>query len=155
MSIVTSMSAQSRGIILPDFCVMDASWKDGIMGEIGAAYNYLGIAKCKHKLLRSISPINVKKGKVVFENNTGKIQIIYGGVITGTSSQPRLYMHTYLFSMDKQGKYIDSIYLPHICCTAVDKLGERRQIIIYDKDEGNGLQTRYYLTPDLKFKKIN
>lgn len=109
MSIVTSISAQNTGISLPYFSLDGSDWNESILRKLTAEeYSNMGIAKCKHKLLRNIPLQNIAKGKVILENETGKVQIIYG--VQNYSDRLLLLVHTYLFSLDKNGKYIDSIY---------------------------------------------
>lgn len=109
ISIVTSISAQNRGISLPYFSLDGSDWNGSILWKLTAEeYSNMEISKCKHKLLRNIPLQNILKGKVILENEAGKVQIIYG--VQNYSDRLLLLVHTYLFSLDKNGKYIDSIY---------------------------------------------
>lgn len=109
MSIATSILAQNREVSLPYFSLDGSDWKANILNKLTAEeYSNMEIAKCKHKLLRNIPLQNILKGKVILENEVGKVQIIYG--VQNYSDRLLLLVHTYLFTLDKDGKYIDSIY---------------------------------------------
>lgn len=111
MSIVTSISAQNQNTAtsLPYFSLDGSDWNESVLKKLTAEeYSNMAIAKCKHKLLRNIPLQNIVKGKVILENEAGKVQIIYG--VQNYNDRLLLLVHTYLFSLDKNGKYIDSIY---------------------------------------------
>lgn len=109
MSIATSISAQNREVSLPYFSLDGSDWKVNILNKLTAEeYSNMEIAKCKHKLLQNTPLQNILKGKVILENEAGKVQIIYG--VQNYSDRLLLLVHTYLFTLDKDGKYIDSIY---------------------------------------------
>lgn len=107
----------------------------------------MAIATCKHKLLRTISYHHIAKGPVFAQNDSGKVQVIYGVV----EENGAFNAHIYVFSLDKEGKYIDSIY--------GSLFGG---IFIHDNkieihSDGGSCDTEvddYIVTPQLKFKKI-
>lgn len=166
--------AQNRGIVLKDLCVNCSrfhydeknnpvfeptpEWQIGTEDEEIKAfliknkispeeYSNMAIATCKHKLLRTISYHHIAKGPVFAQNDSGKVQVIYGVV----EENGAFNAHIYVFSLDKEGKYIDSIY--------GSLFGG---IFIHDNkieihSDGGSCDTEvddYIVTPQLKFKKI-
>ncbi|MFV0469708.1 MAG: hypothetical protein ACK5MK_12370 [Dysgonomonas sp.] len=164
IGVVVSASAQQEGIKLPEgmyICKQALSEnKENILTT--EEYSTMGIAKCKHSVLRTLSYKSIVKGSVIIENNTGKVQVLYGFL---KDKNGELTVHTYLFSLDKNGKYIDSIYAAEgkDWGQGISEVSfEERTTFICDNMikvayliEGDTAFDSYILTPELRFKKTN
>lgn len=93
----------------------------------------MGIQLSKHKILSKKVYTSIYKGPVLFENNLGKVQTIYA---FETIDRVNNNVYTYLFSIDKEGRFIDSIYLTngdmYIAPDKSKSLSWNKEISIYD-----------------------
>lgn len=125
----------------------------------------MGIQLSKHKILSKKVYTSIYKGPVLFENNLGKVQTIYA---FETIDRVNNNVYAYLFSIDKEGRFIDSIYLTngdmYIAPDKSKSLSWNKEISIYDNKfhivneggcEGNSIVIGYIITPQLKIKKVS